>query len=93
MAAELALSRVALEAIANVVRHAGAAHAEVSLRRAGADLVLRVSDDGRGIAQPYVAGLGITSMRSRVQALGGSFELTPAPGGGTTILVTVPVRR
>ena len=46
--AELALSRVALEAITNLVRHAFATHAEVSLQRIGSEVVLRVSDDGRG---------------------------------------------
>ena len=45
-----------------------------------------MTDDGVGIAQPYVSGIGITSMRSRVQALGGTFELTPRPGGGTILL-------
>lgn len=90
--AELAMSRVALEAITNVVRHAAATHAEVSLQRVGSEVVLRVSDDGRGIAQPYVSGLGITSMRSRVQALGGVFKLTPRDAGGTVLLARVPVR-
>lgn len=91
--AELTLSRVALEAITNVVRHAEATRADVSLERVGDALVLRVRDDGRGIAQPYVSGLGITSMRSRVQALGGTFDLGPGDGGGTLIMVRVPAPR
>lgn len=79
-------------AITNVVRHAQATLAEVSLQRIGSEVVLQVSDNGRGIAQPYVSGLGITSMRSRVQALGGVFELTPRDGGGTVLSARVPVR-
>ncbi|HEY5786593.1 MAG TPA: ATP-binding protein [Microlunatus sp.] len=88
---ELGLSRVALEAITNVVRHAHATSGEVTLRRLDHEIELVVADDGVGISQPYVSGIGITSMRSRVQALGGSFELTPRPGGGTILLARVPV--
>lgn len=88
---ELGLSRVALEAITNVVRHARATSAVITLRRDHHQLELAVADDGVGIAQPYVSGIGITSMRSRVQALGGTFEITPRPGGGTILSARVPV--
>ena len=88
---ELGLSRVALEAITNVVRHAHARSGEISLRRREHEFELVVTDDGVGIAQPYVSGIGITSMRSRVQALGGTFELTPRSGGGTILRARVPV--
>ena len=80
---ELAVYRVALEAITNVIRHAHATHAHVSLRTVHGGLELAVSDNGVGIGQPYISGLGITSMRSRVDALGGTFEMGPAAGGGT----------
>jgi signal transduction histidine kinase len=56
------------------------------------ELVLRVADDGVGLAQPYVSGIGITSMRSRVQALGGVFTLGAAPDGGTTLEARIPVK-
>ena len=88
---ELGLSRVALEAITNVVRHAHATSGDITLGCSGHELELVVSDDGVGIAQPYVSGIGITSMRSRVQALGGTFELTPRPDGGTVLRARVPV--
>ena len=88
---ELGLSRVALEAITNVVRHARATSAVITLRRDQRQLELAVTDDGVGIAQPYVSGIGITSMRSRVQAMGGTFEITPRPGGGTILSARVPV--
>jgi signal transduction histidine kinase len=88
---ELAMSRVALEAINNVVRHAHAAHAEVSLRLVDGTVELMVSDDGVGIGQPYVSGLGITSMRSRIEAMGGSFDMSPAAGGGSRLTARVPV--
>ena len=90
-ATELGLSRVALEAITNVIRHAHARRLEISLRRVGAELELTVTDDGVGLAQPYVSGIGVTSMRSRVQALGGTFELARRDGGGTVLMARVPL--
>jgi signal transduction histidine kinase len=75
----------------NVVRHAHARHCEVTATRASGELLLGVMDDGVGLTQPYVSGIGITSMRSRIQALGGVFDLSPAPGGGTLLQARIPV--
>ena len=80
-----------LEALNNVVGHANARHCEVSVALVSGELVLRVVDDGIGLSQPYVSGIGITSMRSRVQALGGVFDLGAAPGGGTLLQAGIPV--
>ena len=77
--------------MANVVRHAHAAHAHVSLHLVDDGLELVVSDDGVGIGQPYVSGLGITSMRSRVEALGGTFDMTLAESGGTRLTARIRV--
>jgi two-component system NarL family sensor kinase len=82
---------VVLEALNNVVGHAHAQHCEVSVTLASGELVLRVVDDGVGLSRPYVSGIGITSMRSRVQALGGVFDLGPAPDGGTRLQARIPV--
>ena len=82
---------VVLEALNNVVGHAHAKHCEVSVALASGELVLRVVDDGVGLSQPYVSGIGITSMRSRVQALGGVFDIGAAPGGGTLLQARIPV--
>jgi len=57
---------------------------------APSELVLRVADDGIGLAH-YVSGIGITSMRSRVQALGGIFTLGGAPEGVTLLQARIPV--
>jgi signal transduction histidine kinase len=83
---------VLLEALNNVVRHAEATQCEVTVTLASDELVLRVADNGVGLAQPYVSGIGITSMRSRVQALGGAFALGPAPEGGTLLKARIPVK-
>jgi two-component system, NarL family, sensor kinase len=82
---------VVLEALNNVVGHARAKHCEVSVTRAPGELVLRLLDDDGGLGQPYVSGIGITSMRSRVQALGGVFELGPGPDAGTRLRARIPV--
>ena len=82
---------VVLEALNNVVGHAHAKYCELSVTLAPGELVLSVMDDGIGLGQPYVSGIGITSMRSRVQALGGTFDLGAAPGGGTLLQARIPV--
>ena len=89
---ELGLSRVALEAITNVVRHAHATSGEVILHRREHEIELVVADDGVGISQPYVSGIGITSMRSRVQALGGTFALSAGKANGTRLTARLPIR-
>jgi signal transduction histidine kinase len=82
---------VVLEALNNVVGHAHAKHCDVSVTLAPSELVVHVVDDGVGLGQPYISGIGITSMRSRVQALGGTFDLGAAPGGGTLLQARIPV--
>jgi two-component system, NarL family, sensor kinase len=82
---------VVLEAVNNVVRHAHAGRCEVTVTLAPGELLLRVADDGIGLGQPYVSGIGITSMRSRVHALGGVFDLGAAPEGGTLLQARIPV--
>jgi signal transduction histidine kinase len=82
---------VVLEALNNVTRHAHASHCEVAVTLEADVLVVRVADNGVGLSQPYVSGIGITSMRSRVQALGGVFDLGTAPDGGTLLQARIPV--
>ena len=53
------------------------AAAAAGVSRTGDHLHLSTADDGRGIPRPYVSGLGITSMRKRVEALGGRFAIGP----------------
>ncbi len=76
---------VVLEGVNNIIRHAHATHARVRVRTDGKDLTITIEDDGRGIPHPYVSGLGITSMRKRVEALGGTFTIGAPPNGGTVV--------
>ena len=76
---------VVQEALTNVLRHAHATRALVSFERRDGDLVVTVRDDGRGGGAPggtgQDGGMGITGMRSRVEALGGTLEAGPGPSG------------
>lgn len=83
--------RVVQEAVTNVVRHAGAASATVSLRHEPGVLVVTVDDDGRGPARWRPAGYGLVGIRERAEALGGSASFGGAPTGGFRVRVRLPV--
>jgi signal transduction histidine kinase len=79
----------ASEALANVVKHAGAARADVLLAQAGDNLVLEVRDDGHGGADP-AHGSGLTGLADRVAAVGGRLLLASPAGGPTLVRVELP---
>jgi signal transduction histidine kinase len=89
---EEALYRVVQEALANVARHSGAAHAEIQLTWDDERLRLTVRDDGHGfdVADGEGKGLGLASMRERVQALGGVLGFSSGPGE-TRVEACVPL--
>jgi len=82
--------RVAQEAIRNVKKHAGARHLFVQLDYGSEEIALEVRDDGQGIAvdltQESMSGhYGLTGMKERAAAIGGTLEIHSVPGVGTTI--------
>ena len=79
----------ASEALANVVKHAGASRADVLLAQAGDMLVLEVRDDGHGGADP-AHGTGLTGLADRVAAVGGRLLLASPAGGPTLLRVELP---
>lgn len=83
-----AIYRVVQEACSNVVRHAGASEVRVALNRFRDSLELRIEDNGRGIEGSERQGMGLRSMRDRVQFSGGSFRLESEVGKGTSIVAT-----
>jgi signal transduction histidine kinase len=91
---EAQLFRIAQEALTNVVRHASARSATVSLVAGDGSVTLTVSDDGDGFdpAARSVRSrrLGLTSMRERAAALGGRLTIESAPGEGTTVTAVIP---
>jgi two-component system sensor histidine kinase UhpB len=91
---ELVIYRVAQEALTNVARHADAKRVEVSLERHDGDVVLTVSDDGRGLAAGSASSsYGIHGMRERAMLAGGQISIDGAPGRGTVVRLSIPVRR
>lgn len=96
-AVELALFRVAQEALRNVERHAAAAQVVVELHLTEAAVRLSVCDDGRGFSAPddpaaLARGgrLGTIGMRERAELVGGRLQVETDPGVGTTVTVVVP---
>jgi signal transduction histidine kinase len=93
---EIALLRVAQEALANVRRHARASRATLTLSYLPVVTVLDVQDDGVGLAdrQPpggVGGGFGIPNMRRRLEELGGKLTVESAPGEGTTLVAELPL--
>ncbi|HUQ25086.1 MAG TPA: ATP-binding protein [Burkholderiales bacterium] len=90
----LHVRRIAREALSNVVRHANAKSARLSLALRGGRIHLDVSDDGRGLAPGGEAhpGLGLHHIRARAQKLGGKARIESAPAGGTRVAVEFPSR-
>ncbi|MEV4361541.1 GAF domain-containing sensor histidine kinase [Nonomuraea sp. NPDC004186] len=90
-AVEVAVLRVAQEALHNALRHAEAASVSVRLAYADGRLVLIVRDDGNGFEQAESRGLGLVSMRDRAESVGGAMTVESAHGRGTTVRVEVGV--
>jgi PAS domain S-box-containing protein len=89
----LCVFRVAQEALTNAVKHSDAAHVWVSLTGESTELALTISDDGAGfdVEGVFTHGLGLTSIRERLRAVGGALEIYSMPGSGTVLRATVPV--
>ncbi|MBF4547901.1 sensor histidine kinase [Corynebacterium afermentans subsp. lipophilum] len=99
MRVEAGLLRIAQGAVSNVVNHAEASIARITLTYAPDEVRLDVVDNGRGFdvnaqgLKPSGLGhLGLDAMRSRAAELGGKLEIESAPGGPTALTVAVPVR-
>ena len=90
-AVEVAVYRIAVEAMTNCVRHARASNCEVRLT-VGSDVLVEIQDDGAGVRSGYRAGVGLSGMRERTEELGGSLLLTSAPDGGTLVTARLPLQ-
>lgn len=91
-AVEVAAYRITMEALTNAVRHAAPTRCAVRVRYEDGGLHLRIGDDGQGLPATIVPGVGLSSMRQRAAELGGTCTVEPARGGGTRVLVRLPVR-
>ncbi|HEY3443044.1 MAG TPA: sensor histidine kinase [Paludibaculum sp.] len=91
---ETHLFRIAQEALTNVARHSKATRVEVSLGKSGAEIRLRIADNGQGVqeeAEPVARGLGLVGMRARARSAGGEVRVQSAPGEGMEIIATFPM--
>jgi signal transduction histidine kinase len=90
--ADAIIYRVLQESLSNVARHARAGRVCVTLARDGGRLMLRVQDDGAGIAGPAAAGsMGLAGMRERAGAAGGRLRVRSRPGAGTIVELSLPL--
>lgn len=96
-AIEVAVYRIVQEALVNIGKHAHASNVAVDIRQADATLHCAVRDDGDGFDAltprhaDTDAGLGLTMIRERLEALGGTHHFVTTPGQGTALLLTIPI--
>ncbi|MBL7259658.1 ATP-binding protein [Paractinoplanes lichenicola] len=81
---------VVSEVLTNAVKHAGAEVVEVSAHVADGCLLLTVHDDGSGGAD-FAGGTGLLGLKDRIEALGGSFDVSSPAGAGTTVTCRIPL--
>jgi len=98
---ESTVYRIAQEALTNVSRHAEATSAVVAVSAGGGALELTVTDDGKGMpgqerlgprGDGLEGGFGMSGMRERAELVGGELQFRPAPGKGTQVRLSVPLR-
>lgn len=83
--------RIVQEALTNVMRHAGAAHAAVEVRYESDAVAVQVTDDGHGPVDGTPTGHGLAGMRERAAMFGGTFTATRGPHGGFAVSARLPL--
>jgi signal transduction histidine kinase len=91
--------RILQELLNNIGKHAEAGRVRIAVSRRHSELLFTVEDDGRGFdaaevkrAKATEKGMGLTAVAERVRLLGGRLEIDSAPGGGTRVTFTAPLR-
>jgi signal transduction histidine kinase len=88
---DLTAYRILQEALTNAIKHAGPAHADVTVRYCADSLELEVVDDGPGTGNGHVGGHGLVGMRERVTVFGGELDAGPRPQGGFAVRARLPL--
>ncbi len=93
---DLSAYRIVQEALTNVLRHAGAARAQVVIGYGDKDITIEVTDDGwstvpKAAVERLGTGHGLIGVRERVALFGGDFEVGPRPGGGFRVAARLPL--
>jgi two-component system sensor histidine kinase UhpB len=92
--AAIGVFRVAQEALTNILKHAEAKSAALAVNIYEDLFVLRIADDGKGIASSRLETItshGLASMKHRIAALGGSWDVHAPAGGGTVVTARIPL--
>jgi signal transduction histidine kinase len=89
-AVQVAIYFCCVEALQNAVKHARASRIGVRLETAPEGLRLSVTDDGAGVGDESSEGVGLASMRDRIESLGGHLTIESRPGVGTTVVAVMP---
>jgi signal transduction histidine kinase len=79
--------RIAQEAVTNAAKHGSPTHVTISLTREKSELILRVSDDGKGITSAAwrAQGMGLKTMQHRAALIGATLSISPVKKGGTIV--------
>lgn len=96
----LGLFRVMQEALQNAVKHASATELTLTAKRTAAGMLeIAFADNGKGMGMALTVGepgslghYGLENMRHRMEELGGSFQMAATPGGGTTVVLRLPLQ-
>jgi signal transduction histidine kinase len=94
--AAIGIFRIAQEAFTNILKHAAAKSADMTITVDHEEFVLRIADDGRGIGGERLqtaTSHGLVSMKHRINALGGKLDIRASAGGGTVVTVRIPSSR
>jgi signal transduction histidine kinase len=95
-ATEIQLLRVIQEALTNVRKHAQASQVTISFQRDGDNATILVADDGRGFSPEETLAkrqcFGLASMVERIKSINGTIQIDSRPGGGTRIIVRLPIQ-
>ncbi len=89
----LHLWRIYSESLNNILKHARAGKVRVFLQLVQSELIMKITDDGAGIAGDTIAARGTANMKKRAAAMGGHLTINDTPGGGTRVQLVVPLNR
>jgi len=87
----LAMYRTVQESLTNIHRHARASQAWVQIECQAGQITLRISDDGEGLTQARSEGFGLRGLQERASHLSGQFTVSPRKGGGTQVILQLPL--